>query len=96
MQKDLQLFETSQLLLVFNAALQLARMCTNVPCTCSCTIVMRQQSIMRMSEAHARMHLRDHVREDDVDVAIQTILEVGISITAIHNVELLMCISLLA
>jgi DNA replication licensing factor MCM2 len=33
-----------------------------------------------MSEAHARMHLRDHVREDDVDVAIQTILEVSISV----------------
>eukprot|EP00953_Heterococcus_sp_UTEX-ZZ885_P031827 16665-Heterococcus_DN1.PRE.2 len=52
----------TQLLLVFkrcNVALFL--MCAN--------------SIMRMSEAHARMHLRDHVREDDVDVAIQTILE---------------------
>jgi DNA replicative helicase MCM subunit Mcm2 (Cdc46/Mcm family) len=40
---------------------------------------MWQQSIMRMSEAHARMHLRDHVREDDVDVAIQTILEVSMN-----------------
>ena len=26
---------------------------------------------MRMSEASARMHLRDHVREDDVDLAIK-------------------------
>lgn len=33
------------------------------------------ESIMRMSEAHARMHLRDHVREDDVDMAVRTMLE---------------------
>lgn len=32
--------------------------------------------MMRMAEAHARMHLRDYVREDDVDLAIQTMLEV--------------------
>jgi DNA replication licensing factor MCM2 len=29
------------------------------------------ESIMRMSEACAKMHLRDHVREDDVDMAIK-------------------------
>ena len=28
-----------------------------------------------MSEALARMHLRDHVREDDVDLAIKVVLE---------------------
>ena len=28
---------------------------------------------MRMSEASARMHLRDTVREDDVDLAIKVI-----------------------
>lgn len=33
------------------------------------------ESIMRMSEASARMHLRDHVREDDVDLAIKVMLE---------------------
>ena len=33
------------------------------------------ESVMRMSEAHARMHLRDFVREDDVNVAIRTMLE---------------------
>jgi DNA replication licensing factor MCM2 len=32
------------------------------------------ESVMRMSEAAARMHLRDHVREDDVDLAIKVIL----------------------
>ena len=29
------------------------------------------ESIMRMAEASARMNLRDHVREDDVDMAIK-------------------------
>ena len=33
------------------------------------------ESIMRMSEAHARMHLREHVRDDDVDMAIRVMLE---------------------
>uniref|UniRef100_A0A7R9ZL89 DNA helicase n=1 Tax=Craspedostauros australis TaxID=1486917 RepID=A0A7R9ZL89_9STRA len=30
---------------------------------------------MRMSEAHAKMHLRDYVRDDDVDAAIRMMLE---------------------
>lgn len=29
------------------------------------------ESMVRMAEASARMHLRDHVREDDVDMAIK-------------------------
>lgn len=33
------------------------------------------ESIVRMAEASARMHLRDHVRSDDVDVAIKIALE---------------------
>jgi DNA replication licensing factor MCM2 len=33
------------------------------------------ESIVRMAEASARMHLRDHVRADDVDVAIKVALE---------------------
>lgn len=33
------------------------------------------ESIMRMSEAFARMNLRDHVRDDDVDRAIKVTLE---------------------
>ena len=32
------------------------------------------ESMIRMSEASARMHLRDHVRDEDVDVAISTLL----------------------
>ena len=32
------------------------------------------ESIMRMSEAHARMHLRTFVREDDIDAAISIML----------------------
>lgn len=33
------------------------------------------ESIVRMSEAHARMHLRDYVRADDIDLAIRVMLE---------------------
>lgn len=33
------------------------------------------ESIMRMSEAHAKMHLREYVRDDDVDASIRTMLE---------------------
>ncbi len=33
------------------------------------------ESMMRMAEASARMHLREHVREDDVDMAIKVVLE---------------------
>ena len=37
------------------------------------------ESIVRMSEAHARMHLRDAVRSDDIDMAIRIALESFIS-----------------
>lgn len=33
------------------------------------------ESVIRMSEAHARMHLRETVRDDDVNVAIGVMLE---------------------
>jgi DNA replication licensing factor MCM2 len=33
------------------------------------------ESVLRMSEAHARMHLRDYVRGDDIDMAINMLLE---------------------
>lgn len=33
------------------------------------------ESMLRMSEARAKMHLRDNVNEDDVDVGIRTLLE---------------------
>ena len=32
------------------------------------------ESTLRMAEAHARMHLREYVRDDDVDAAIRTTL----------------------
>lgn len=37
------------------------------------------ESIMRMAEAHAKMHLRDYVRDDDVDVSISMMLKSFIS-----------------
>lgn len=36
---------------------------------------------MRMSEASARMHLRDHVREDDVDLAIKVLITHSLSLS---------------
>ena len=33
------------------------------------------ESIMRMAEAHAKMHLRDYVRDDDMDASIKCMLE---------------------
>lgn len=33
------------------------------------------ESMVRMAEAHARMHLRDYVRSDDIDLAIRVMLE---------------------
>ena len=37
------------------------------------------ESIIRMSEAHARMHLREYVIDDDIDTAIRCMLESFIS-----------------
>jgi len=33
------------------------------------------ESVIRMSEAYAKMHLRDHVRSDDIDMAIEMLLD---------------------
>lgn len=33
------------------------------------------ESVLRMAEAHAKIHLRDHVRTDDIDTAIEMMLE---------------------
>ena len=33
------------------------------------------ESVMRMSEAYARMHLRDYVRIDDIDYAIEMLID---------------------
>lgn len=33
------------------------------------------ESMIRMSEAHARMHLREYVQEDDVNMAVRMMLE---------------------
>lgn len=32
------------------------------------------ESVIRMAEAHARMHLREIVRNDDVDMAISVMM----------------------
>lgn len=33
------------------------------------------ESMLRMSEAHAKMHLREHVKSEDIDIAIKMMLE---------------------
>jgi DNA replication licensing factor MCM2 len=33
------------------------------------------ESVLRMSEGHAKMHLRDYVRPDDIDFAINMLLD---------------------
>lgn len=33
------------------------------------------ESVLRMAEAHARMHLREFVRTDDIDLAIEMLLD---------------------
>lgn len=33
------------------------------------------ESVIRMAEAHAKLHLRDYVRSDDIDVAIEMLLD---------------------
>jgi DNA replication licensing factor MCM2 len=33
------------------------------------------ESVLRMAEAQAKIHLRDYVRSDDIDVAIEMLLE---------------------
>jgi DNA replication licensing factor MCM2 len=33
------------------------------------------ESVLRMAEAHAKMNLRDYVRSDDIDLAIEMLLE---------------------
>ena len=43
------------------------------------------ESIIRLSEAHARIHLRENVNEDDVNMAIRVMLESFIS-TQKHSV----------
>jgi len=37
------------------------------------------ESMIRMSEAHARMHLRSYVTQEDVDMAIRVLLDSFIS-----------------
>ncbi|KNE57266.1 hypothetical protein AMAG_02999 [Allomyces macrogynus ATCC 38327] len=37
------------------------------------------ESMIRMAEAHARMHLRDHVRADDIDMAISVMINSFVS-----------------
>ncbi len=55
-----------------------ASICIHIPFqrTGSIPITVRHiESIIRIAEAHARMHLREYVHSDDVDMAIRVMLE---------------------
>ena len=43
------------------------------------------ESVLRMAESHAKIHLRDHVRTDDIDAAIQMMLESFLQSQKQHN-----------
>lgn len=45
------------------------------------------ESIIRLSEAHAKLHLRDHVRDDDVNVAISVMLHSFLQVRALTCVH---------
>lgn len=50
--------------------------CLPLQATGSIPITVRHiESMIRMAEAHARIHLRDYVIEDDVNMAIRVMLE---------------------
>ena len=49
---------------------------TNCPVHCSVPITVRHiESMIRLAEANAKMHLREYVHEDDVNMAIRVVLE---------------------
>lgn len=55
------------------------------------------ESIVRMSEAHAKMHLRDYVRADDIDLAIRVMLESFIQsqkYSVMNHLKKVMCLCL--
>ena len=55
---------------VYSALRRESLACGSIPMT-----VRHVESMIRMAEAHAKMHLRDYVRQDDLDVAIHVMLE---------------------
>lgn len=51
-------------------------LCDVMQATGSIPITVRHiESMIRMSEAHARMHLREYVNDDDVNMAVRIMLE---------------------
>ena len=64
-------FENNEVLSSFQLTLQYGQ---GVPIA-----VRHIESIIRMSEAHARMHLRSYVSQEDVDMAIRVLLDSFIS-----------------
>lgn len=56
--------------------MKLMTFCCPLQATGSIPITVRHiESMIRMAEAHAKIHLRDYVLEDDVNMAIRVMLE---------------------
>lgn len=52
------------------------------------------ESMIRLAEAHAKMHLREYVRSDDVDMAIRVALDSFISAQKFSMMKILRRVSL--
>ena len=60
------MFNVTQLEALYAELRQQSAISGGVPIAVRCL-----ESIVRLAEASARMHLRDNVREDDVDLAVK-------------------------
>eukprot|EP00123_Amoebidium_parasiticum_P014514 comp22531_c0_seq1/m.34205 comp22531_c0_seq1/g.34205 ORF comp22531_c0_seq1/g.34205 comp22531_c0_seq1/m.34205 type:complete len:895 (-) comp22531_c0_seq1:338-3022(-) len=70
----LQNIDTDKLTAIYTELRREALVTNSIPIT-----VRHLESMIRMAEAHARMHLRDYVHEEDVNVATRVMLESFIS-----------------
>lgn len=66
----LQDLDKDKLAKVYSALRKESIACGSIPMT-----VRHVESMIRMAEAHARIHLRDYVRQDDLDMAIGVMLD---------------------
>lgn len=67
---------------VYSALRKESIACGSIPMT-----VRHVESMIRMAEARAKMHLREYVRQDDLDVAIQVMLESFLSANKLSVVK---------
>lgn len=76
--------DSDKLAKVYSALRKESLACGSIPMT-----VRHVESMIRMAEAHARMHLREFVRQDDLDLAIQVMLDSFLASNKISVTKLL-------